>query len=125
MYFIKKVDGLRKPFTGIYLTGVFGAGKSYLLAVVVLFLVELFEKNEPYQTVTQEPVKLLVSSVTNVAVDRILMGYVWVFGSFGNEPMQSCSVRRVVLLSVSSASSVYSSPSDSFDHRNLISCKYM
>ena len=54
-----------------------------------------------------------------------------VFGSFGNEPMQSCSVRRVVVLSVSSAlalasvSSVYSSPSDSFDHRNFISCKYM
>ena len=51
-----------------------------------------------------------------------------VFGSFGNEPMQSCSVRRVVLSLaslVSSASSVYSFPSDSFDHRNFISCKYM
>ena len=57
------------------------------------------------------------------------------FGSFGNEPMQSCSVRRVSLSlsssSVSSASvlsalaSVYSPPSDSFDHRNFISCKYM
>ena len=58
-----------------------------------------------------------------------------IIGSFGNEPMQSCSVRRVSLLlsslsvlsvSVSSASaSVYSPPSDSFDHRNFISCKYM
>ena len=51
------------------------------------------------------------------------------FGSFGNEPMQSCSVRRVSLsssASVSSASaSVYSPPSDRFDHRNFISCKYM
>ena len=43
------------------------------------------------------------------------------FGSFGNDPMQSCSVRRVVL----SLASVYSSPSDSFDHRNFISCKDM
>ena len=59
------------------------------------------------------------------------------FGSFGNEPMQSCSARRVSLslssssvssVSVSSAlasASVYSPPSDSFDHRNFISCKYM
>ena len=53
-----------------------------------------------------------------------------VFGSFGNEPMQSCSVCHVSLsLSSSSVSlasaSVYSPPSDSFDHRNFISCKYM
>ena len=48
-------------------------------------------------------------------------------GSFGNEHMQSCSVRCVVLLVSSSAlvSSVYSPPSDSFDHRNFISYKYM
>ena len=48
-----------------------------------------------------------------------------VFGSFGNEPMQSYSVHHVVLSSVSLASSVYSSPSDSFDHRNFVSCIYM
>ena len=58
-----------------------------------------------------------------------------VFGSFGNEPMQSCSVRRVSLslssssvsvLSSSSVSvSVYSPPSDRFDHRSFISYKYM
>ena len=45
------------------------------------------------------------------------------FGSFGNEPMESCSVHRVVVLSVSA--SVYSPPSDSFNHRNFLSCKYM
>ena len=44
------------------------------------------------------------------------------FDSFGNEPMQSCSVHHVVLSSASA--SVYP-PSDSFDHRNFISCKYM
>ena len=53
-----------------------------------------------------------------------------VFGSFGNEPMQSCSVHHVSLSlsSVSLASalaSVYSPPSDSFDHRSFISYKYM
>ena len=44
-----------------------------------------------------------------------------IFGSFGNEPMQSCSFCCVVVLSVSSSLvwSVYSSPSDSFDHRKL------
>ena len=51
-----------------------------------------------------------------------------IFGSFGNEPMQSCSVRRVSLSLSSSASvsvSVYSPPSDRFDHRSFISYKYM
>ena len=48
------------------------------------------------------------------------------FGSFDNEPMQSCSVRRVSLLALASASaSVYSPPSDRFDHRSFISYKYM
>ena len=46
------------------------------------------------------------------------------FGSFGNEPMQSCSVRRVSLSLLASAS-VYSPPSDRFDHRSFISYKYM
>ena len=41
------------------------------------------------------------------------------FGSFGNEPMQSCSVHHVSLLS---SASVYSHPSDSFDLRTFISC---
>ena len=51
-----------------------------------------------------------------------------IFGSFGNEPIQSCSVCHVVLSSMSLAllaSSVYSPPSNSFDHRNFMSCKYM
>ena len=47
-----------------------------------------------------------------------------IFGSFGNEPIQSCSVRRVSL-SLSSSASVYSPPSDRFDHRSFISYKYM
>ena len=51
-----------------------------------------------------------------------------IFGSFGNEPMQSCSVCHVVLSLVSalaSAVSVYSSPSANFNHRNFISWKFM
>ena len=52
----------------------FGAGKSYLLAVVVLFLVKIFEQNEPYVPGVPEPLKLFISSNTNVAVDRILLG---------------------------------------------------
>ena len=48
---------------------------------------------------------------------------VLVFRSFGNEPMQSCSVRRVSLSSL--LASVYSPPSDRFDHRSFISYKYM
>ena len=54
--------------------------------------------------------------------------FLWLFGSFGNEPVQSCSVCHVSLSSVASASSsasVYSPPSDRFDHRSFISYKYM
>ena len=60
----------------------------------------------------------------------------FLLGSFGNEPMQSCSVHCVSLLLLASASvsvsvlasalaSVYSPPSDRFDHRSFISYKYM
>nr|XP_054773282.1 protein ZGRF1-like [Lytechinus pictus] len=61
------------PVTLIH--GVFGAGKSYLLAVMVLFLIKLFnlhEENEP--TGQDGGWKVLIASTTNVAVDRILLG---------------------------------------------------
>ncbi|XP_022807075.1 protein ZGRF1-like [Stylophora pistillata] len=56
--------------------GVFGAGKSFLLAVVVLYLVELFKANDSFnqQSGNVSSWKILVSSTTNVAVDRILLG---------------------------------------------------
>ncbi|XP_068009925.1 5'-3' DNA helicase ZGRF1 [Melanerpes formicivorus] len=54
--------------------GVFGAGKSYLLSVVILFLVQLFERSEATEGPRPTPWKLLIASSTNVAVDRILLG---------------------------------------------------
>ena len=57
-----------------FISGVFGAGKSYLLTVIVLFLVKLFQLQGPGGNSTRPPQKLLISSTTNVAVDRILMG---------------------------------------------------
>ncbi|KAM4706627.1 5'-3' DNA helicase ZGRF1 [Discoglossus pictus] len=60
------------PVTIIH--GVFGAGKSYLLAVVVLFLVQLFESIDVADGQHSTPWKLLISSSTNVAVDRVLLG---------------------------------------------------
>ncbi|XP_068951400.1 5'-3' DNA helicase ZGRF1 isoform X2 [Petaurus breviceps papuanus] len=60
------------PITIIH--GVFGAGKSYLLAVVILFLVQLFEKSPTPTGVDARPWKILISSSTNVAVDRVLLG---------------------------------------------------
>nr|XP_030127993.3 protein ZGRF1 [Taeniopygia guttata] len=53
--------------------GVFGAGKSYLLSVVILFLVQLFESSEATEGPRATPWKLLIASSTNVAVDRILL----------------------------------------------------
>ncbi|KAL6059656.1 hypothetical protein STEG23_037121, partial [Scotinomys teguina] len=60
------------PITIIH--GVFGAGKSYLLAVVILFFVQLFEKCHTGTVGNGRPWKLLISSSTNVAVDRVLLG---------------------------------------------------
>ncbi|NWU96767.1 ZGRF1 protein, partial [Upupa epops] len=60
------------PITIIH--GVFGAGKSYLLSVVILLLVELFESSEATQGPRAAPWKLLIASFTNIAVDRILLG---------------------------------------------------
>ncbi|XP_048457336.1 protein ZGRF1 [Rhincodon typus] len=54
--------------------GVYGAGKSYLLAVLILFLVQLFEDSEATEGPRQVPWKLLISASTNVAVDRVLLG---------------------------------------------------
>ncbi|XP_051021655.1 protein ZGRF1 [Acomys russatus] len=59
------------PITVIH--GVFGAGKSYLLAVVILFFVQLFEKCDTGTAGNARPWKLLISSSTNVAVDRVLL----------------------------------------------------
>ncbi|XP_065653894.1 5'-3' DNA helicase ZGRF1-like isoform X2 [Hydra vulgaris] len=53
--------------------GVFGSGKSYLLSTVVVFLVHLFAMIESL-TNGKLKMKLLVSSATNVAVDRVLQG---------------------------------------------------
>ncbi|KAI8375244.1 hypothetical protein EDC96DRAFT_541205, partial [Choanephora cucurbitarum] len=53
--------------------GVYGSGKSLLAAVIIIFLQELVEtvnaKREPEEAIS---FKILVSSMTNVAVDRIL-----------------------------------------------------
>ncbi|XP_032110606.1 protein ZGRF1 isoform X7 [Sapajus apella] len=69
---VKELQAHTLPIMIIH--GVFGAGKSYLLAVVILFFVQLFEKSEAPNTGNARPWKLLISSSTNVAVDRVLLG---------------------------------------------------
>nr|XP_055241169.1 protein ZGRF1 isoform X6 [Gorilla gorilla gorilla]XP_055241170.1 protein ZGRF1 isoform X6 [Gorilla gorilla gorilla] len=69
---VKELQTHTLPITIIH--GVFGAGKSYLLAVVILFFVQLFEKSEAPTIGNARPWKLLISSSTNVAVDRVLLG---------------------------------------------------
>nr|XP_051676037.1 protein ZGRF1 isoform X4 [Oryctolagus cuniculus] len=68
---VKELKNHILPITIIH--GVFGAGKSYLLAVVILFFVQLFEKSETSTVGNARPWKLLISSSTNVAVDRVLL----------------------------------------------------
>ncbi|XP_058859011.1 protein ZGRF1-like isoform X3 [Acipenser ruthenus] len=60
------------PITIVH--GVFGSGKSYLLAVIVLFLVRLFAEIKAADGPRRTLWKLLISSSTNVAVDRVLLG---------------------------------------------------
>ncbi|XP_016076608.1 PREDICTED: protein ZGRF1-like isoform X2 [Miniopterus natalensis] len=69
---VKELPTCPLPITTIH--GVFGAGKSYLLAVVILFFVQLFEESEAPTAGNARPWKVLVSSSTNVAVDRVLLG---------------------------------------------------
>ena len=68
----------------------------------------------------------LIKFIRLLLIDIIIFA-ILVFGSFGNEPVQSCSVCCVVLSSVLVllVVFVYSSPRDSFNHRNSISCKYI
>ena len=57
--------------------GVFGAGKSYLLSVIVQLLVTLLDIIDSSDKTIQDGCaqsKILISSMTNVAVDRILLG---------------------------------------------------
>ncbi|KAJ2956256.1 hypothetical protein NQZ79_g7850 [Umbelopsis isabellina] len=54
--------------------GVFGSGKSYLAAVLIIFIQELVDDinagREPEDRITYN---ILITSITNVAVDRILL----------------------------------------------------
>ena len=61
-------------FVCLLITGVFGAGKSFLLSIIIRFLVDMFEMNDHHASGEPFPWKLLISSTTNVAVDRVLMG---------------------------------------------------
>ena len=65
---------LLKLIISLTIVGVFGAGKSFLLSVIVLFLVKVFQRNDLASPRELFPWKLLISSTTNVAVDRILQG---------------------------------------------------
>ncbi|KAM9026029.1 LOW QUALITY PROTEIN: 5'-3' DNA helicase ZGRF1 [Ara ararauna] len=68
----KPVQG-RQIFPITIIRGVFEAGKSYLLPVVILFLVQLFESSEAMEGSRPAPWKVLIASSTNTAVDRILL----------------------------------------------------
>ncbi|XP_008565241.1 PREDICTED: protein ZGRF1 [Galeopterus variegatus] len=87
---VKELQTHTLPITIIH--GVFGAGKSYLLAVVILFFVQLFERSEAPTVGNARPWKLLIASSTNVAVDRVLLGLL----SFGFEKfVRVGSVRKI------------------------------
>eukprot|EP00474_Spongospora_subterranea_P009706 CRZ10164.1 hypothetical protein [Spongospora subterranea] len=55
----------KSPF--ILVHGVFGSGKSHLLAAVIIFLSHVFEEINDHSS------RILVASLTNVAVDNILL----------------------------------------------------
>eukprot|EP00026_Physarum_polycephalum_P000630 Phypoly_transcript_00631.p1 GENE.Phypoly_transcript_00631~~Phypoly_transcript_00631.p1 ORF type:complete len:1411 (+),score=357.55 Phypoly_transcript_00631:52-4284(+) len=50
--------------------GVFGSGKSYLIVILIIYLCRILNQAK------NDQIRILVSAVTNVAVDRILLGLV-------------------------------------------------
>nr|XP_056711498.1 protein ZGRF1 [Euleptes europaea] len=70
---VDKETGKQQPTPVTIIHGVFGSGKSYLLALVILFLVQIFETSEANDGNKLAPWKILISSSTNVAVDRVLL----------------------------------------------------
>eukprot|EP01133_Synstelium_polycarpum_P017021 gene17021-20275_t len=60
-------DAIESP-PALLVHGVFGSGKSTLLVVIIMFIQSLCEVGDNFN------VRILVSSLTNVAVDRILIG---------------------------------------------------
>ncbi|ETE70751.1 hypothetical protein L345_03439, partial [Ophiophagus hannah] len=86
------------PITIIH--GVFGSGKSLLLAIVILFLTQIFEIHEAANDKRSVPWKILVSSSTNVAVDRILLSLLDIgFEDFIREdlsPVEKMYVKKTI-----------------------------
>lgn len=58
--------GAKEPITLVH--GPFGTGKSFLLAVIIIFLDRLLSEDE------NKEIRMLVCSSTNTAVDRVLLG---------------------------------------------------
>ena len=67
VYLSDAEESLDVPVPIILVHGVFGSGKSFLLSVLIKFL-SLLSSQAP------NPFKVLISSGTNVAVDRVLLG---------------------------------------------------
>lgn len=65
--FVDAIFGVHCVSPFLLVHGVFGSGKSYLIAVLVIFVSEFCE-----QVLKKPPPKILISSITNVAVDRVL-----------------------------------------------------
>ncbi|KAL7753618.1 Vacuolar protein sorting-associated protein 52 [Sorochytrium milnesiophthora] len=65
---------LRSPLNPVTLVhGVFGSGKSHLITILVIFVTRVLERLDVRSPVDTK-YRVLVSSNTNVAVDRILLG---------------------------------------------------
>ncbi|RDD41438.1 Protein ZGRF1, partial [Trichoplax sp. H2] len=103
------------PHSITLIHGVFGSGKSYFLAVLVLTMVKLFNMEVSNNLEKKEfPWKILISSTTNVAVDRILI-YLLNFGFEAFVRVGSMKkISKVVL-----PFSVHSSGSDNEELREL------
>lgn len=66
----------RQQSSVVLVHGVFGSGKSYFVAVLIMFLDEVFNKsflNAAGEEPSRNDWKVFLSSSTNIAVDRILL----------------------------------------------------
>ncbi|XP_078719652.1 5'-3' DNA helicase ZGRF1 [Lampetra fluviatilis] len=54
--------------------GVFGAGKSFMLSCIVMYLIGVLRRVKHEAGTKRTPLRVLISAATNVAVDRVLLG---------------------------------------------------
>lgn len=93
----KWFNGDKSEKSILLIHGIFGSGKSFLLVVLIIFISEILD------SVKNKDIRILISSVTNVAVDNILTGLLNLgFTNFARVGSQKKIAKSILPFTVSS-----------------------